>query len=647
MTDFVYNTRGSQLTRFFAHLKNMPATNELLQEGRYRICQPTDGSGNVFEAYDTVRNTNVIVREIPVRLNKVATVSQRESLQLAFANQAKALTEIEHDALLQVRDFFSEIDRQYLVMDSPEGEDLRQLIKTNKQPFEVSQVTAWADELLDALQYLHTQKPPIVHLNIRPENLKLSPAGKIKLVGFNLEGSMGPEESQPDEGDLRYSPMEKIWPGLDAASQKVITNSYDDRSERILKEPPDARSDIYALGATLYFLITGSEPIDPLERSIEMLEGKLDPLREPTTANPSIPPEISDVLMKALEIKRENRYDSALIMRQVLQTALERVAERGQVEFPENEQPTLMRQPAEAKPDAVPPVDVKRHDADAEKRKQEELLQQQQREAEKRRLETERQEEESRAQRLLKEKAEAERLQKEKSESERLKKEQEEAERLARTTAVPDDDLLEIPVTAEVRAHGETATDVDEDELAAVLDELEKADAANAGVKAEPRSLAGTTEVHVTGDTANQTSPALHQSDAGTSFDSDIFSDPAKSRSSLPIPAMAGAVVLVIVVAVAGWFALSGSSEPPKPQPVVQQPVQESEPVQSVESSTAPTNDASASTPSESETAPPADSSESSTQAAPKAAPTAKPKKPEKSATEKKKVTVDDLINDN
>ena len=296
---------------------------------------------------------------------------------------------------------------------------------------------------------------------------------------------------------------------------------------------------------------------------------------------------------------------------------------------------------------AVPPVDVKRHDADAEKRKQEELLQQQQREAEKRRLDTERQEEDARAQRLLKEKAEAERLQKEKSESERLKKEQEEAERLARTTAVPDDDLLEIPVTAEVRAHGETATDVDEDELAAVLDELEKADAANAGVKAEPRSLAGTTEVQVTGDTANQTSPALHQSDAGTSFDSDIFSDPAKSRSSLPIPAMAGAVVLVIVVAVAGWFALSGSSEPPKPQPVVQQPVQESEPVQSVESSTAPTNDASASTPSESETAPPADSSESSTQAAPKAAPTAKPKKAEKSATEKKKVTVDDLINDN
>jgi hypothetical protein len=84
----------------------MPATNELLQEGRYRISQPTPGKVNVFEAYDTVRNTTVVVREIPVKLNRVTTVSQQESLRLAFASQAKALTEIDNESLPHVHDFF-------------------------------------------------------------------------------------------------------------------------------------------------------------------------------------------------------------------------------------------------------------------------------------------------------------------------------------------------------------------------------------------------------------------------------------------------------------------------------------------------------------------------------------------------------------
>jgi len=118
----------------------MPATNELLQEGRYRISQsPThNGDEKVFEAYDTVRNTNVIVREIPVKLNKVTTLSQQESLKLAFANQAKALTEIEHESLLNVHDYFSEIDRQYLVMEAVEGDSLGELLAKHKRPFPVS-----------------------------------------------------------------------------------------------------------------------------------------------------------------------------------------------------------------------------------------------------------------------------------------------------------------------------------------------------------------------------------------------------------------------------------------------------------------------------------------------------------------------------
>src|SRR5829696_3231791 len=177
------------LTRFLLTYKNMPATTELLQEGRYRIDQPTSQNGeeNVFEAYDTVRNTNVVVREIPVKLNRVATVSQRESLKQAFANQAKALTEIQHESLLPVRDFFSEIDRQFLVMEAVEGDSLGELLSKTRKPFALAEVTKWADELLDALNYLHTRKPAIIHRNVNPSNVKLGPSGKIKLLGVGVE----------------------------------------------------------------------------------------------------------------------------------------------------------------------------------------------------------------------------------------------------------------------------------------------------------------------------------------------------------------------------------------------------------------------------------------------------------------------------
>ena len=315
--------------------KNMPATNALLQEGRYRINSefPHEGSCTIYDAYDTVSETNVIVKEIPVKLNKVATISQRENVNIAFADQAKVLTEIQHDSLLHIRGYFSEIGRQYLVMESVEGDDLQALLDRQKSCFPVADVANWADQVLDALHYLHTYKTPIIHRNIRPANIKLNSDGKIKLMslGFasgdeNVNTAMA--ENGSDGSGIAYSPLEQLWNGLDAASQKVITNKYDERSERILKEDLDARSDIYSLGATLYHLITARVPVDSLERSIEILEGRPDPLRSPNKIDPNIPPEISDVIIKALEIKREYRFDSAAIMRQVLKTALVRVTER-------------------------------------------------------------------------------------------------------------------------------------------------------------------------------------------------------------------------------------------------------------------------------------------------------------------------------
>ncbi|HEY0050987.1 MAG TPA: protein kinase [Pyrinomonadaceae bacterium] len=320
----------------------MPAINEVLQQGRYCIIQPLgqNGMGAVYEAYDNVRETKVLFKEISVNLRKVTTLNQQETLKRRFADEAKILTGIKHESLLPVHDYFSEIDRHYLVMEMTDGNNLSELLERGKKPFALSEITNWAEQLLDALHYLHTQTPPVIHRDIKPQNVKLTADGKIKLA-LGIQNPDAKMHATVTNQTLHYLPLEQIWVGLDSASQKVIVNSYDEKSERILEQPADAKSDIYALGATLYHLLTARLPVDALERSIEILEGKPDPLTLPARLNPDIPPEISDILMKALEIKRENRFDSAVIMRQAWRTALVRVRERAGPEAKKQDEDVL------------------------------------------------------------------------------------------------------------------------------------------------------------------------------------------------------------------------------------------------------------------------------------------------------------------
>nr|HQU93145.1 protein kinase [Pyrinomonadaceae bacterium] len=153
-----------------------PAT-ETLQKGRYRIDSPVAESGStaVYPAYDTTSETNVYVKEIVVRLGKVTTLSQQENSRLAFENAAKRISEFRHDSLLQVKDFYSEVGRQFIVLESVDGEDLETAFSTNRLQHPIETVLDWADQLLDAGNYLHNQK--LLHLSICPKNVKLSADG--------------------------------------------------------------------------------------------------------------------------------------------------------------------------------------------------------------------------------------------------------------------------------------------------------------------------------------------------------------------------------------------------------------------------------------------------------------------------------------
>lgn len=638
----------------------MSAATELLQKGRYRLdssLTSTAGSASVIPAYDTTSDSNVYVKEIVVRLGKVTTLSQQENSRLAFENAAKRISEFRHDALIQVKDFYSEVGRQYIVLENVSGEDLKS--STERHPIE--NVLDWADQILDAVNYIHNQKA--LHGSVCPANIHLTQAGKVKLLGLAIKDDSGNDLSTAiadvDDGTLNFSPLELIWDGLDAASQKVILSSYDERSEKILKESPDARSDVYSVGATIYFLLTGRVPVDPLERSIELLEGNKDPLASPNSIDSRIAPEISEVVMRSLQIKRENRFDSAMIMRQVLRTSVVRAKEREAGEVQEaSEAAELMRNtqqlkmPVEA-PAAPPPV-VK---PEAPKGPSEtEILAQKMKEAEQMRLEAE-----------LK-MAEAERMLRE-QEAERTRLE---AQAKAIHDSAPkiaiEDDLLGIsiePVRTSATAIRQDIGDVDEDIHLSVkptprakidLRQIAKASEPERQVVAEPAAVEPDPYLF---EEEPAPSEAIHDTETANAF-SGAYVIPESKRSGLPIPLIAGVAVALLIAAGLGYVFLGGSSstptqseapaqtqvqqqaaapapqpeQPAEQQPAAEQPAQQPEQV----------NTFNETQPQGADTKP--ETAETRTAAKPAQTPK-KAAEPAKTPAAKKPVTVDDLINDN
>jgi serine/threonine protein kinase len=307
----------------------MLTTDQVLGKGRYRIISNFlhDETGGLYEAYDTVSNSNVVLRETVGSAGGIMTPAQLDEINNTFVGEAAALKEIRHDALLNVQDYFSEIDRHYLVMEPVDGFDLTKFFQPEEKQPALTDVMKWADQILAVLDHLHTLPEPFIHRDIRPANIRLTSNFKVKVLTSGLTSSdviMASAGDPTDSAILNYRPLEQLWGGLDPASQKVILNSYDDRSRRILQQPLDARSDLYAVGATLYHLVTRTLPKDALDRSIELLDGNSDPLVPPAEIDPSIPEAVSEVIMKAMELKREHRYDSASIMKQVLDTAWQR-----------------------------------------------------------------------------------------------------------------------------------------------------------------------------------------------------------------------------------------------------------------------------------------------------------------------------------
>ena len=272
-------------------------TPETVLQGRYRIVRQLGqgGMGAVYEAIDQRLDTTVALKE---------TLFADERLRKQFEREARLLARLHHPALPRVSDHFSEDDGQFLVMQFIPGDDLSEMMARKRGPFPASQVLTWADQLLDALDYLHTQDPQIVHRDIKPQNLKLTARGQIILLDFGLAKGQAGEISRVTTAASifgytpNYAPLEQIQ-GLGT----------------------DSRSDLYALAATLYHLMTGVKPPDALTRAAAIVNGQADPLLKASEANSEISPDVDEVLAKAMAQNREQRYASAADMRRALHEA--------------------------------------------------------------------------------------------------------------------------------------------------------------------------------------------------------------------------------------------------------------------------------------------------------------------------------------
>src|SRR5256884_6129300 len=263
-------------------------------QGRYSIVRRLGkgGMGAVYEAIDQRLDATVALKE---------TFSVGDRLRRQFEQEARLLAQLHHPALPRVSDYFTEGDRAFLVMQFISGSDLAEIIAKQPGPFPRQQVIAWADQLLDALIYLHTSERQVVHRDIKPHNLKLTSTGQIALLDFGLAKASSSELSGANSSTSifgytrRYSPLEQI--------QDQGTNP---------------QSDIYALGATLYHLLTGIKPPDALTRASALAESRADPLKPADEIHRAVGPALAAILRRAMAVNSEDRYQSASDFREAL-----------------------------------------------------------------------------------------------------------------------------------------------------------------------------------------------------------------------------------------------------------------------------------------------------------------------------------------
>jgi outer membrane protein assembly factor BamB/serine/threonine protein kinase len=270
------------------------ALGTVLQD-RYQIDRVVGlgGMGAVYRVRDLHFQGTVKWSALKEMIVKFADNFDQERRKQVFEREANLLADLNHPAIPKVYDFFYAAQRAYLVLEYVNGKDLEAVLSESNDFLDEQLVGDWAIQLCDVLHYLHSYQPtPIIFRDLKPSNVMLTPSNRIMLIDFGIAKAFQPGTRGTMIGTEGYSPPEQY---------------------RGQAEPA---GDIYALGAMIHQLLTRSDP--RMEIPFTFNE------RPPRALNPSVSPEVEEVVMKCLAYEIDQRWQSALELKAALGRALHR-----------------------------------------------------------------------------------------------------------------------------------------------------------------------------------------------------------------------------------------------------------------------------------------------------------------------------------
>jgi serine/threonine protein kinase len=263
-----------------------------LLKNRYAIIRKLaqGGQSAVYLARDTyANNTEYAIKEMS---ESQLDPEKRQQAINDFMREAQILSSLHHPSLARVIEFFIEDSRYFFVMEYLPGHNLEdEMVQYRREPLDWEDVTRWGIALADVLTYLHSQQPVIIYRDLKPANVMLLPDGNVKLIDFGIARRLYPSRMTDTMqlGTDGYAPLEQ----------------YSSRSE--------PRSDVYALGASLYHLLTGRVP----EAAPMRVAGhKLTPIR---ALNRKVPEPVERVIIQALSLQANDRFPSAQSLAEALE----------------------------------------------------------------------------------------------------------------------------------------------------------------------------------------------------------------------------------------------------------------------------------------------------------------------------------------
>jgi serine/threonine protein kinase len=289
----------------------MALSEDTILENRYRIDRllGQGGMGAIYRGFDTRLKRQVAIKENFFQTPQAIQQFEREAVMLA---------DLTHLNLPRVIDHFSFEGQQYLVMDFIEGQDLWEMVKRQEHPLSEAQALDYIIQVCEAVQYLHTRKPPIIHRDIKPQNIKITPEGLAVLVDFGI--------AKMAEGGQRTSTGARgVTPGFSPLEQYAGSGT-------------SPVSDVYSLGATLYAVLTGQKPPDSASRMVNQAD-----FVPPIKLNAKLSERVSQAIEYAMQPQPADRPQSVAVWQQELeaiQTAMPTT--------PFDEDPTVMASPEKA-----------------------------------------------------------------------------------------------------------------------------------------------------------------------------------------------------------------------------------------------------------------------------------------------------------